>query len=838
MTKCIGALLVLAIARPGFAESAGAGQTQTFVQRQIISHPDFVNALALTLVGAAQGNTYRKPGVGAFVGLCAAVIDQALIHLGASSHHYLSYGLLGASTLSTLPLPYHLGEAVGVGVGIMVPAGILPAEKLQAPLMGAVTGFHCGGKEYGTLLAGVGFLGGVFDEAIASVGLSQARLLTTLFESLALSRIFLPRFHSLATKVPRLGPSYQRIAGSSQIPASAIGVPVFALILYMRGTSPQKWSAMELNDGISNTTAAVIGKEHFEDIHEYQFLLVLETRMLTLQLGNKIADVQQVFFGMFESLNVLTDEKWERFTDATYRFVLYVFPYFINKFSSSYITAAFEQTLAQDFENGLRSKYLREEMPLKLSQNNETDALLDHMNKHISELTTVGFSLISSGVDRAAEGIYGIGFLGSKHSLDLGVFLLIYNKGTEWVTLFLNQKAQSNSETLNKQLTQITDLEKEFRKNAEVIAQNDNLPLLAAKLNRAVLARTLLQHDAEFWNLVSSGWFDSLGFLNFLVTNFMIASKIKAGDLDFGFRNLIAMRTHSASKLMSWEAENAAQILRVRKALKSLDELIAAMEAKNEACHKSQTVYRQSSPLSISFENFEVGLTDRTLVQIPQLTLEKGVYVLTGKSGSGKSSFLSKIKGIVNNGVCSKGTLTFSNPSGAAPKIVAASQSDYLVPGASALELLVDRDLTNASHEEKSELIEKSSALLTEIEIDSIEAEGQGILSKLDEAKNWESILSGGQKKKLVIIRTILKRPDIAILDEVFNGLDQHSIRVAQRMLKEYLPDTLFIFVDHHAHEHNFEGFFDYELHLGQGGGLEETALVPPTNPLGEDQNL
>jgi len=98
----------------------------------------------------------------------------------------------------------------------------------------------------------------------------------------------------------------------------------------------------------------------------------------------------------------------------------------------------------------------------------------------------------------------------------------------------------------------------------------------------------------------------------------------------------------------------------------------------------------------------------------------------------------------------------------------------------------------------------------------------------LDLVEDWYNFLSGGAKKKLFIVSSIIKKPDILMMDEVFNGLDQNSIIKAQQMLKRYLPDTLIIIVDHHAPDNNYGSFYDYEVcFLNKNLVLKE---IPPKN--------
>lgn len=157
-------------------------------------------------------------------------------------------------------------------------------------------------------------------------------------------------------------------------------------------------------------------------------------------------------------------------------------------------------------------------------------------------------------------------------------------------------------------------------------------------------------------------------------------------------------------------------------------------------------------------------------------------------------------------------------PSGEAPVIHQATQVDYLVPYATLLEIITSKSSVNGDKTAEAVALEaRVKALLHEIAID--DRGEDGLVADLYAEKDWATILSGGQKRKVALIGTILKQPNIVILDEVFNGLDEASIRTAQRMLKQYLPDTLMLIVDHHYADNNYElsdgkKFYDGQVYL------------------------
>ena len=201
--------------------------------------------------------------------------------------------------------------------------------------------------------------------------------------------------------------------------------------------------------------------------------------------------------------------------------------------------------------------------------------------------------------------------------------------------------------------------------------------------------------------------------------------------------------------------------------------------------------------------------------------------MLTGKSGSGKTSLLSKIRGIKENGVWGEGNIYYPAVEGRDPKIIMLSQQDYFPINYSLEELLFYPGEIPTDPGVRKEKQEQVVFMLREMGIDVTLSNGgkdddikekntedQDYYLSLGRVENWCTFLCGGEKKKILIASAIIQEPDILILDEVFNGLDARSIIVAQKILKKYLPHALLLVVDHHAQDNNHDVFYDKELHF------------------------
>ncbi|MBK5004637.1 ABC transporter ATP-binding protein/permease [Pseudomonas sp. S32] len=72
-----------------------------------------------------------------------------------------------------------------------------------------------------------------------------------------------------------------------------------------------------------------------------------------------------------------------------------------------------------------------------------------------------------------------------------------------------------------------------------------------------------------------------------------------------------------------------------------------------------------------------------------------------------------------------------------------------------------------------------------------------GFIGQLDQQKEWERVLSGGEQQRLSLARALLYRPDTLYLDEATSQLDISSAQCLLEMLKRELPDCTVVAVTH-----------------------------------------
>jgi putative ATP-binding cassette transporter len=226
---------------------------------------------------------------------------------------------------------------------------------------------------------------------------------------------------------------------------------------------------------------------------------------------------------------------------------------------------------------------------------------------------------------------------------------------------------------------------------------------------------------------------------------------------------------------LSWMIESYISIA----TLKAVVERLCGFQDNMEECKKQKNNQR----LQIKFEgekiklnNLEIYLPngDKILDKTTKEIL-KNNYVLKGESGSGKSTIFRTLKGIWPY---ASGEIIYPEKS----KVMFIPQKSYM-PNGKLREALT------------YPLREYNDAQYLEYLLKSLGMDHFKIL--LDEESEWERVLSGGEKQKIAIIRSIINKPNILFLDESFNAMDNDSELASINQLYKELKDTSIILITH-----------------------------------------
>ncbi len=174
----------------------------------------------------------------------------------------------------------------------------------------------------------------------------------------------------------------------------------------------------------------------------------------------------------------------------------------------------------------------------------------------------------------------------------------------------------------------------------------------------------------------------------------------------------------------------------------------------------------------LTIENMSKSYTERMLFDQVSLGINEGEKIgVIGINGTGKSTLLKMIAGLEEPDI---GTIT----RGKKVRIGYLSQTPAFEEGLSILQNVV---LNQKAEEEYHNLEGEATAMLIKLGISDVHAEPR--------------LLSGGQKKRVALVRTLLTPAEILVLDEPTNHLDNEMTEWLEEYLTKYRG--AFIMVTH-----------------------------------------
>jgi putative ATP-binding cassette transporter len=259
----------------------------------------------------------------------------------------------------------------------------------------------------------------------------------------------------------------------------------------------------------------------------------------------------------------------------------------------------------------------------------------------------------------------------------------------------------------------------------------------------------------------------------------------------------VLMQTASAfdsvQGALSWLVDSYQSVAEFKAVMTRLNGLDKTFEQWNLLDTSKEMEYKKAKnfgfvKLSVNLPNGKPLVVDQTI----KFAKAKR-YVISGGSGVGKSTIIRSLAGIWPY---ASGTIT--TPDGYKKMFV--SQETYLPHGtlldAIVYPFYVDNDV------ERKMLVPILTSYMEFLDLHDLTPE-------LLVEKQWDKILSGGQKQKVAFIRAIFSHPDVLFLDESTSNLDVVSEQKAYTLLAKNLPDTTIISV---GHKNTIERYHDTKL--------------------------
>jgi len=170
----------------------------------------------------------------------------------------------------------------------------------------------------------------------------------------------------------------------------------------------------------------------------------------------------------------------------------------------------------------------------------------------------------------------------------------------------------------------------------------------------------------------------------------------------------------------------------------------------------------------LHFNQFEKSYFDHLVLKIDNIKLPEGVFWIKGSNGTGKSTLLKAIAGILSfKGDIAIGTVYLKNHGVAYRKLVNFAAAEPLFP-----EFLSGAEMIGLFAKAKGAIPGQAEALITDIGMQ-------------DYINNPLGSYSSGMLKKLSLVLAFLGKPKLILLDEPLNTIDAESLEILYRWINE-----------------------------------------------------
>lgn len=168
-------------------------------------------------------------------------------------------------------------------------------------------------------------------------------------------------------------------------------------------------------------------------------------------------------------------------------------------------------------------------------------------------------------------------------------------------------------------------------------------------------------------------------------------------------------------------------------------------------------------------------------VFLPEYVNKGEHIIIRGENGSGKSTLLKVIAKILD---IDSGQITYGLPS--IDGIMYVSQNTNLFNRSIYENIIYPMDDAN---------LEEVYELINIFGLNSLITSENDLFQK--KPGDFGNKFSGGEKQKILIIRTLINRPHIILFDEITSSLDSNSTKVFYEMLNTRLSSSTVLFVSH-----------------------------------------
>ena len=211
--------------------------------------------------------------------------------------------------------------------------------------------------------------------------------------------------------------------------------------------------------------------------------------------------------------------------------------------------------------------------------------------------------------------------------------------------------------------------------------------------------------------------------------------------------------------------------------LKALEKIeIIKLEPKQKDVRINFGEIKKSGKIILNVKNLEKSFGNKKIFEHASFEIERGEKVaIVAPNGQGKSTLLNIIMGKLNS---DSGSFEF---------------------GHNVLPAFFEQDQNKSLNSKNDILTEVESACKTTEQRQKVRAYLGAFLFSGEDVEKYISVLSGGEKNRVAMVKVLLADANLLILDEPTNHLDIQSKEVLLRVLNDYTGTILFV-----SHDRDF----------------------------------